>query len=237
MDIDADYNGQAPTWDGIESIYTLPFSSEHPSYPRPNPEGSAFAAPWPVSSTADIQSSGPINPFIYSLRRAESIFSFSPSWGTPATSVCEEDSVSQISPDIQDKVDSLERDELHRLRNVLQRGLTVVDSLLLRTTPAEEASLRSHNSQNRMYRCVFCRSNQTYKSRGTLKRHGIAEHFLDVTYVCPIQGCSRDPAKRQILSVLPDKASLVATQSARSNNPAPSSQQLPGMRTYNKLVG
>jgi hypothetical protein len=55
--------------------------------------------------------------------------------------------VSQIYQDIQDKVDSLERDELHRLRNVLQRGLTVVDSLLLRTTPAEEASLRSHNSQ------------------------------------------------------------------------------------------
>jgi hypothetical protein len=119
MDIDADYNGQAPTWDGIESIYTLPFSSEQPSYPRPNPEGSAFAAPWHVSSTADIQSSGPINPSIYSLRRAKSIFSFGPSWGTPANSVCEEDFVSQISQDIQNKVDSLERDELHRLRNVV----------------------------------------------------------------------------------------------------------------------
>ncbi|CEL08087.1 hypothetical protein ASPCAL11240 [Aspergillus calidoustus] len=196
MDIDADYSGQAPTWDTPESLYPLPFSSEQSSYPRPNLEGSAFAAPWPVSSAADNHSSGPINPSIYNLRQAESIFSFGPSWGTPATSVCEEDFVSQISQDIQDKVDSLERDELHRLRNVLQRGLTVVDSLLLRTTPTEATDRQRYASRNVEYRCVFCRSNHTYRSRGTLKRHAITEHFSDVTYVCPVQGCSMETRRR-----------------------------------------
>ncbi|KAL4800586.1 hypothetical protein BDV19DRAFT_384401 [Aspergillus venezuelensis] len=77
--------------------------------------------------------------FVQPTSHARSIFSSEYSRGTPASSVFNEDFVSQISQDIQEKTDSLELDELYRLRNVLQKALSQVDTLIAAMPPDEEA--------------------------------------------------------------------------------------------------
>ncbi|KAL2807689.1 hypothetical protein BJX63DRAFT_63825 [Aspergillus granulosus] len=182
----------------VARLYSLPFSSEHSPY---SPLGAGIptpAAPGPVASDSYLVPSrlAPVNPSIYNLSHAESIFTFDNSWGTPATSVCEEDFVSQISQDIHNKVNSLERDELHRLRNVLQRGLALVDSLL---PPLQRTSTDGPmwgNTNRYKYRCAICKTGMIYPSRGTLKRHFTSIHFSEVMYRCPIKGCSLETPRR-----------------------------------------
>ncbi|KAL4951030.1 hypothetical protein BDW69DRAFT_45657 [Aspergillus filifer] len=129
--------------------------------------------------------------FIQPASHARSIFSSDYSRGTPASSVFDVDFVSQIYQEIQQKIDSLELDELYRLRNVLQKALSQVDTLISAMPPDEEAQ---HANIEHRYRCLLCPSQTTVKStytnKGTFKRHISTQHYPEKLYRCPLEGCS-----------------------------------------------
>ncbi|KAJ0424023.1 hypothetical protein BJY00DRAFT_276858 [Aspergillus carlsbadensis] len=83
-------------------------------------------------------------------------------------------------------------DSEEQLLRLLENGASILRKLT-QADVAHEPDLKRQNSQNnRLYRCIFCRSNQTYKSRGTIKRHALVDHYHEFEFHCGI--CPRPTA-------------------------------------------
>jgi hypothetical protein len=77
-------------------------------------------------------------------------------------------------------------DSEEQLLQLFDEGASILRKLTQADVGHEPDLKRQNSQQNKMYRCIFCRSNQTYKSRGTIKRHALVDHYHEIEFHCGI---------------------------------------------------